>query len=160
VIKAILLNNFLEDSMTSKELALKFVLSHEKYCGRDLGDGAGLTIWGITEKWFMEDVKKMKAMGVDDARKYAKDIVYSRLWDECGCDEIAHPLNVIHFDTDVLMGRDDSRKMLRNSTGPNTYLIMRFHKIATMRNSGSHVAIKNFGGWINRTLDLVELILG
>jgi len=150
-----------EGEMTeSMNAAIEFVLNHEQYCGKDLGDGAGLTIWGITEKWFKEDVDKMRRMSVEESRKYARDFPYARIWKEAGCGALRFPLDIIHFDTDVMMGRDDSIKMMKNSSGPNTYLIARFYELAKMRDTGSVVAKKNMSGWLNRTLDLVKLVMG
>jgi hypothetical protein len=63
-----------------------FDLAFDKLCELEgfnsnvKGDPGGRTIWGISERWSPEDVRKMLDMGKEEAKEYAKKFYYERFW--------------------------------------------------------------------------------
>lgn len=62
--------------MTREELneILEFVLDNEGALADDPRDPGKLTIWGISEKWHPEAVRKMRSLPFRQAREIAKEI--------------------------------------------------------------------------------------
>lgn len=82
---------------TSYEIAVKLTLGLEGMdpVAKDVGDGAGLTKYGICEKWNPGvDVRNLTL-------EQAKDIYLKKYWIPAGCDQAAFPMDICLFDSQV-----------------------------------------------------------
>lgn len=135
-----------------------FVLNEETYGGEDIGDGMGITIWGVTQRNWPKEIAIMKGMTPEDAKEYARENVVKKYWDMVHCGSLAWPFNILMLDSAYLFGPDDAKTFLRKSTGPNTFLINRYLHIHHLIMEKPHKK-KWLGGWFNRTCRLAELVL-
>ena len=140
--------------------ALKFILKWEGFISDDARDSGGLTIWGISSKSYSKQVLEMKKI-IDEERKdwkfeafkIAEEIYYQNYWLKAKCDELPYPLNMIHFDTSVNMGRSRAKEFLGKCYGWKDYLLLRLYTYSKFKQAKIY-----FRGWANRVLDLYKLI--
>lgn len=79
--------------------AFNFAMSWEKWIADDKDDPGGLTIWGVTTKFFPEVVEKLKDMTKEQSREYVKDnFYYEKFWVRFGCDDLPYPIDICMFD--------------------------------------------------------------
>lgn len=62
--------------------AFDLLMQLEGYHSDHTADPGGRTIWGISERYFPEDVKKMAEMSPEEAKEYAKQFYAKRFWKE------------------------------------------------------------------------------
>ena len=114
---------------------------------KDVGDGHGLTKYGITEKDHPGvDVKNLTL-------DQAKEIYKKEYWDHFGCDALSFPLDCIHFDTAVNMYSKANQILAQSSNDPKLYLQLRtnrYRSIAAANPSDQ----KYLNGWLNRVCRL------
>ncbi len=133
-----------------------FDVAFEKLCELEgfksdvAGDPGGRTIWGISERYFPEDVNKMLSLASKEAKEYAKQFYKTKFWNP-----VAHlptPINVVAF----LMGV--------NAPGPVKRLTVSYndHRDVLLGMCEYYSAIvgknpnlsKFFRGWINRVVEV------
>ena len=110
---------------SSYERAFTMLCQFEGYSSDVKGDSGGLTIFGITERWFPNDVKAMLEMSRDEAKEYAKRFYKREFWDKLGCDDISMPIDIIAFDTAVNCGIKTASKFLMETSDWKDYLFKR-----------------------------------
>lgn len=124
----------------------------EGYSSNLKGDTGGRTIWGITEKWFPDDVKAMSGMNETQSREYAKVFFIREFWSKLGCDALPYPLDIVAFCQGV-NSLAAAKKILAETNDWKDYLF----KFQTYYSKLVDVKPANrdfFRGWINRTLSL------
>ena len=136
---------------------IEFILQHEGYKSNDPDDSGGLTIWGISAKSHPIEVKEMALISKEEAKKIAINIYKKEYWDEIEGDNIPDKLDWVIMDTAVVQGTYRANVMF------NLYLDnwrdALFHRIAEfilVSKKGNN--IKYLRGWINRCLELWEIL--
>lgn len=81
----------------------------------------------------------------------AKAIYRFGYWNNCDCDSLPYPLDIIVFDVAVNMGVSVAKILLAKTTNPRDYLMFRIKKYAGFKNFNIYGR-----GWINRTIMLYE----
>lgn len=135
------------------EKALTFTLQWEGYKSEDLDDPGGKTIFGISERFYPEEVARMWDMPKSQATAIAGEIYLEKYWIPIGCDNIEFPMDIIAFDTGVNMGISVARNLVKQSTSPFDYLMKRIKRYCAMNN------FKYLRGWINRVINLYEEVI-
>lgn len=138
----------------SFDTAFKMLCNFEGYKSEVKADRGGMTIWGISERWFPEDVKKMKNMTVEDAKEYAKEFYRVNFWMKLDCDTLPYPLDIIVFDTAVNCGLNVAKKILSQVGGNwRDYIFRRmfYYLLVTKTRENQNTFLK---GWLNRCLSL------
>jgi histone deacetylase complex regulatory component SIN3 len=133
--------------------AFELLLSLEGYRSDVHGDPGGRTIFGVTEKWYPEHIKAMETMTPDQARIYARDVVYKPLyWDKLNCDTLAYPLDIIAFCQGV-NALNVARKIL-NETSDWKDFLFKFLSYYSRLCAEKPDLIKFLRGWLNRCVTL------
>jgi lysozyme family protein len=131
------------------EIAIKFVLKWEGCCYSNDPHDPGLgTKYGISKKSYPnEDIKNMTL-------ERAKQIYYQNYWLKQDCDKIPFPLNYCIFNAGVNCGINTAKYLLLASQGNwKDFIIKQIEYYSSLKN------FKYFGrGWINRTINLYDLI--
>jgi len=111
---------------------------------KDIGDGAGLTKYGIAQKWH-HDVD-VASLTLDKA----KEIYRQQYWIPAGCDGLPYPLDCITFDTAINEGPGTAKVMARGADGNAQKMMdMRRAKCISVvqHNPDKQQFLK---GWLNR----------
>lgn len=77
--------------------AFDILIELEGYKSNVAGDTGGLTIWGITEKWFPKVVESMKNLSPEESKKIAYTFYYNTFWIPNACDRRQTPDDIITF---------------------------------------------------------------
>ena len=117
---------------------------------KDIGDGMGLTKYGIAQKWHPDvDIASLTL-------NQAKIIYKVGYWDTAGCDGLPYPLDCITFDTSVNMGPGTAKAMAAQCNGNSHDLLdLRRNKYQRMVQADRRKE-KFLDGWINRCDELAE----
>ena len=145
--------------MNDFEKALKFVMKWEGFISDNPYDSGGLTIWGISSRSHPDAVREMKKL-IDEgnkaeALKIAQDIYYHNYWLKADCDKLTYPLNIIQFDTAVNCGVSRANKLMIASLSWQEYLLNRIEFYTKLKDAKYFIR-----GWVNRVIDLYQLIKG
>jgi lysozyme family protein len=133
--------------------AFAMLCQFEGYISDLKGDPGGYTIWGITERWYPDDVKKMASMSPAESKEYAKGFYKRNFWDVLGCDSLPLPLDIIAFDTSVNCGIKTAKKLLNETRDWKDYLYKRLFYYTLLVKEKPQM--KDFlRGWLNRCLSL------
>lgn len=137
--------------------AFDMVCQFEGYTSALKNDPGGLTIWGISEKWYPEEVKKMSSMSPNQSKEHAKQIYKREYWDKLDADNLSTPFDYIAFDTAVNCGVHVAKKILTevvSSKGDwKDYIFKRLLYYSIL--ISSKPAMRDFlRGWLNRCLSL------
>jgi lysozyme family protein len=126
----------------------------EGYKSDVAGDSGGLTIWGITERWWPADVKKMQEMAPEDAKQYARRFYYDHYWLPNHCDVRLAPDDTITFCIAV----NNGMKQYDADTWEGDLLgsVERYLTIVEKNPS----QMKFFKGWMSRVVKLWRLHRG
>jgi lysozyme family protein len=137
------------------ETAAAFIMKHEGTSHVPNDNGKGPAKFGILQTTLKD---------LDPTGRIAKDVseldegkakqVYKKIWYRAGCDKLAYPLNIIHFDT--FMHRPNTAiQALGNSDGdPQLYLDLRQTSLRSLR------GYKKFAtAWEGRIRNLTQLIV-
>ena len=134
------------------ERAFNFAMDWEKWKADDPDDPGGLTIWGVTTKYFPEVVAIIKNMNPEDSKAYVKNNFYlEKFWMRFGCDELHYPFDWIVFDTAMNTERGAGR--IKSET--DNWRDMIFKRIEYYCDKSNTKYLK---GLINRCLDLQRTI--
>lgn len=134
------------------EESLAFVLRMEGGLVNDPNDTGGLTNKGITQRVY--DVYRMTVGGPQRSVRDITDdevheVYYSRYWAEGNCDSMCFPLSLVHFDSCVNAGVQQSNKLLQRALnvesdgmfGPQTRAAI---KLACKDQSSGYVASSRY----------------
>ena len=69
----------------------------EGFKANDPDDPGGLTVWGISSRYFPEVVEKMKDAKPEKAKEIAKDFYYHHFWQPLNCNNLSYPLDIVAF---------------------------------------------------------------
>lgn len=143
--------------MDNFEKALSFTLKWEGFISDDPNDPGGLTIWGISSKSHKEIVLEMHRLikngRKDDAFLLCKGVYRETYWKKMECDKFPFPLNLILFDTAVNMGRSRAKEFYSSSSDWRDYLLKRIAFYSKLKTAKLYIR-----GWINRIVDLYEMV--
>lgn len=139
------------------EHAMNHVSEHEGMTyENDPDDPGGETKYGIAKRYY-PDVN-IAALTWEEAKKiYLKDY-----WIKNGCDDLPFPLDVMYFDMCINPGPGAAKTMLYQARGQAetnwqcvmlTDLRIRYYFKKAKENPKK---MKYLGGWIDRSLDLLE----
>jgi len=139
--------------MNDYSKAFSMLCRFEGYTSNLKGDKGGYTIWGVSERYFPEDVKNMAEMNSEASRQYALNFYKREFWDKLGCDNLEFPLNIIAFDTSVNCGIHTAKKFLNETKDWKDYLFKRimYYSILVREKPDKIVFLR---GWINRCVSL------
>jgi hypothetical protein len=128
--------------------AFDTLMGLEGYCSNIKEDRGGLTIWGITERYWPEMVKQMKDLPPEDSKKLAYRFYYDKYWVPNHCDKRETPDDLITFCIAVNNGMNqfDSTTWEGDLLGS----IERYIQIVEKNPS----QMKFFKGWMNRVVKL------
>jgi lysozyme family protein len=79
------------------EEGFETLMSLEGFKSNVAGDSGGLTIWGITEKWFPSVVAELKNLPPEESRIRARRFYYDKFWKPNNCDKRNFPDDIITF---------------------------------------------------------------
>lgn len=126
--------------------AIEFVLKWE---GGETVDTGGYTKYGISKKRFPElDIENLTL-------EEAKDIYYREYWLKYGCDKLPYPIDIIMFNCSV-QAETVAKKILDNHENWQDFLLQMIRYYTYL--AGSRKYRPYFRGWINRTIDLYNMI--
>jgi lysozyme family protein len=135
------------------ERAIVMTFQFEGYTSDLKGDPGGYTVWGISEKWYPEEVNKMAKMTPLNAKEHAKTIYKRDYWDVLKCDTLPYPLDIIAFDTAINCGTQTAKKLLNETKDWKDYLFKRLFYYSLVIKEKPQM--KDFlRGWLNRCLSL------
>lgn len=135
------------------ERAFSMLCEFEGYTSDLKGDTGGHTIWGISERWFPDDVKAMITMLPDQSREYAKAFYLREFWSKLNCDALPLPLDTIVFDTGVNCGLKTAKKLISETRDWKDYLYKRLFYYTLLVHEKPE-QLKFLRGWVNRCLSL------
>ena len=122
-------------------------LESKSSIAKDVGDGHGMTKYGITEKDHPGvDVKNLTL-------DQAKGIYRKEYWDHFGCDDLPYPLDCIHFDTAVNMYNKAPQILAQSGNDPAKYLSLRTERYRSIAAANPDKQ-KYLNGWLNRVCRL------
>jgi lysozyme family protein len=151
----------------------RFLIFWEKEYAGNIGDGAGITIYGFTEKYHPELVKQLKELYFsgkkDVAETIAKTQAKTLYWDVLTCDLLPSKLDVVIADTCFNQGVSVAKNVLRKSAQDSLIL---FGKelaekygwvLAIIKRSDYYDDLRSwdkFGrGWNKRIISLYDYLL-
>lgn len=138
------------------ETAAAFLLKHE---GRTMvanDNGKGPAKFGILQTTLKDyDPEGRIVQDVSQLDESKAKQIYKRIWQRAGCDKLAYPLNIIHFDT--FMHRPNTAiEALDNADGdPQLYLELRQTALRGLRGYKKFAA-----SWETRIRNLTKLLVG
>lgn len=131
-------------------LGCGFVLKHEGGYVNDPKDPGGETNFGIAKRYHPHvDIKNL-------TEREAADIYLREYWLP-SCDVLGFPKDIIYFDTNVNMGRDDANDCVADAATWEEMLFARVRKYVEKVTTRPQ-NIRFFFGWLSRCLDLYHLI--
>jgi hypothetical protein len=132
------------------ELAVGFVLNHEGGYSQDPDDPGGETNFGISKKYHPEiDIKNLTK--IEAARIY-----FNSYWIPTG-DLLKFPKDIIYMDMAVNMGVKTATSILAESDSAEDMLFKRI-RYYTDKVVERPVKLKYFFGWLNRVIELKNLV--
>jgi hypothetical protein len=110
------------------------------------------TIWGISEKWYPEEVAAMLPMTKETSKGYARAFYKEKFWDELHLDTVAYPLDMVAFCQSVNMPAEVKKFMaMTHDWRELLFLCQDYYYLLAGKKPDLG---KFFRGWINRTLIL------
>ena len=138
---------------TNFERAFDFAMKWERHRSDDPRDPGGLTIWGISSKYWPDVVAQIKDLPKEESLAKARDFYHEKYWLKMGCDRIGSPLDIVVFDTAIIPGPKAATVLLEVTHDWRDYLFLRIAHLAS-----SSVADTFLKGWINRIMDLWRMV--
>lgn len=138
---------------TNFEKAFEFAMSWEQWRSSDPRDPGGLTIWGISSKYYPDVVERIKGMSADDSKAFVHEFYREKYWDRMECDKIASPLDIVVFDSAIIPGPTAANTFLIMTHDWRDYLFLRLGHFAS-----SPLASIYMRGWTNRVIDLWKML--
>lgn len=151
----------------------RFLIYWEKEYVKDIGDGAGETIYGFTEKYNSELVKQLKELYFSGRKNVAEVMAKTHAkklyWDALSCDLLPSKLDVVIADTCFNQGQSVAKKVLQGTAQDS---LIAFNKelaekyawlIAIIKRSDYYDDLRaydKFGrGWNKRIISLYDYLL-
>jgi len=143
--------------------AVKFTLLAEGIISDDPKDTGGLTVFGISSKWFPELVKQLHKLVLEGKVKVARDLAIEfykvEYWKKAGCDVLTddnrEQLAICVFDTAVNCGVRMAKSFLLESYDWVYYLMQRVVYNTTCKTEATHLR-----GWTRRIARLYRYVDG
>lgn len=95
--------------------AMKFILFWEKWKSNDLSDPGGLTIWGITSRWFPSVIETLNMMSEEESKKFAIKFYHQQFWDKIHGDKLPSLFDIVIMDCAVNQGIDRALKIAKDA---------------------------------------------
>jgi len=140
--------------MDNFDTAIDFVFKWEGYRSAHPADPGGLTMLGLSSRYYPDEVALMASAGEQQAREIARGVYRREYWDRCGCQNLDYPLDIIVMDTAVNMGVSRALDLKESAHGWQDYLFKRIGRYAEIGRRRPEF----LRGWINRVLDLYATI--
>ena len=141
--------------------AFEFIMKWEGYKSDDPDDSGGRTIFGISERFHPETVKRLWDLPKAEAREEAKIFYKVEYWDRYRCGGYADGEDVFFFDcyinmkpSDVGIIRESIFKLGYGLADP-FFARMRLY---SQKVKEKPIKIKYLRGWLNRVIDLWEYL--
>ena len=140
------------------EKASKFTLFKEGFISNDPQDTGGLTIFGISSKWYPKEVAEMKRLigegKIEEAQKIAIKIYHDEYWIKAKCYELPLTMALVVFDTAINSGVSKAKEILRECSGDwKYYLLLRIVFNTKCESEKAHLR-----GWTKRIASLYEYV--
>jgi len=132
--------------------AVTFTLKWEGYKSNHISDPGGLTIFGISSKYWPKEVAEMDKLSQTEACGIAKKIYKSNYWDIAKCSELPYPMDIVVFDTAVNCGVSRAIKFGALTLNWTDYLFNRLEYYNSLRRPIF------MAGWTNRVIDLYRYV--
>ena len=118
------------------------------------GDPGGRTIWGISERFFPQDVEKMSKMNKEEAKKYAKEFYRKKFWvdrgeDKLNCVSFLMGVNVPGVVDKAIKNGEDYKGVLLDCLRHYLGLVDRKEELR-----------KFFVGWVRRVVEVWKFTKG
>jgi lysozyme family protein len=128
---------------TNFQQALAFTLRWEGGYVNDPMDPGGETNFGISKRAYPHlNIK-------DLTKEQASEIYHRDYWIKAGCFEIAHPLDIVVFDTSVNLGVSRATDFLRVTHDVESYLLLRLKFYVSLKTAKTFIF-----GWARRVISL------
>lgn len=141
------------------EKAINFIFKWEGEYSNDPHDKGGVTIYGISKKYHPKEVAQMEALWKQGRKKECRDmairIYREEYWERINGDGLPYPRDIIMFDTAVNLGVETAYLLDRRA--PDNWRDYLLERIKYYRNL-SQKDQRYLLGWLNRCLDLYDLI--
>ena len=136
----------------------EFTLFKEGLISDDPEDTGGLTIFGISSKWYPKEVAEMKRLidegKTEEAKRIAIKIYYDEYWIKAKCYELPLPMACVVFDTSINSGVSKARELLGECSGDwKYYLLLRIVFNTKCKTEEAHLR-----GWTKRIASLYEFV--
>lgn len=133
------------------ERIFEFAMKWEKWRSDNPNDPGGLTIWGISSKYYPKLVDALKDLSEEEAEEIAKKF-YHDLWLRLSCDRTASPLDIVLFDSAIIPGPTWALNTLKICHDWRDFLFLRIRYFI------DRPGTLFLEGWLNRSLDLWKTI--
>ncbi len=152
----------------------KFLMFWEKEYAGDINDGAGITIYGFTERFHPELVKELKELYLsgrkDVAEVKAKEFTKKLYWDALDCDNLEHKLDIVIADCAFNQGKSIAKEVKRKTLEDyiaflkeEDYLVRHLWLIALIKRSDYYDELRSYDkfgrGWSKRIISLYDYLL-
>ena len=149
--------------MTNYSKAIKFTLLAEGIISDDPEDTGGLTIFGISSRWYPKLVKELHNLILEGKTKVARELAIefyrTEYWIKAGCHILSNngrkQLAICVFDTAVNCGVSRAKSLLSESYDWVYYLMQRVVFNTTCETEKAHLR-----GWTHRISRLYKYIKG
>ena len=140
--------------------AVKFTLLVEGFISNDPQDTGKLTVFGISSKWWPEEVKQLKKLidegKIEEAKERAINFFYGEYWIKANCHTMDLPFAMVVFDTAVNCGVSKAKEILKECKGDwKLYLLLRIVFNTHCKTEKTHLR-----GWTHRIAKLYEYLEG
>ncbi len=137
------------------ETAASFLIKHEGKAMVANDNGKGPAKFGILQTTLRDyDPEGRIAQDVSQLDESKAKQIYKKIWQRAGCDKLAYPLNIIHFDT-FTHRPNTAIEVLDNANGdPQLYLELRQTALRGLRGYKKFAA-----AWESRIRNLTKLIM-
>lgn len=133
--------------------AIRFILFYEKYKSNHPSDPGGITIWGISSRYYPKEVNTMLAMTAEGSKEYAKVFYRREFWDRIDGDNLPYGLDCVLMDIAVNQGISTAKAIEKACANWHDALILRCDRWDDSKNYGT------FGkGWSKRNVSLRDYI--
>jgi len=134
--------------------AISFVLYWEKWKSDNPKDPGGLTIWGICQRDYPDEVNTMLGMSEKDSRVYAERFYRREFWDAMGCDDLQGLIDIVIFDCSVNQGKARAKAIARNACNWADAILLKYDYYDDIK------LFTQFGrGWSRRAISLRNYIV-
>jgi len=138
--------------------AVKFTLLREGFISNDPKDRGKYTIFGISSRWWPEEVKQLKKLiderKVAEAKERAINFFYREYWIKANCHTMDLPFAMVVFDTAVNSGRSKAKEILNECKDDwKLYLLLRIVFNTHCKSEKTHLR-----GWTHRIAKLYEYL--